>query len=237
MAVVGIAVGGFLIGSSLYVSAITMTYPTPTIPEISPQEPEEEPVQKLPVEREQPVEQEPLREIVPEVIGDHVAAEQLRSRVDDFYDAFGSKDINELLTFYSKSDVYAQWTGQSKVFNGIYPGWNNVRLLFASVLGTTLSIQPTIREYSASFIGDQATVTYRLNATGVGKMIGEFEFETDVITQWRYVDGQWLIEDDRWEFIFFKQENVSEGTVFPLHWKERGDFSVWDGRIAKLLAP
>ncbi len=48
--------------------------------------------------------------------------------------------------------------------------------------------------------------------------------------------SRWLITGETWEFVVFKTEVIAEGTVFPLHWQKRGDFSVWDDRMRQLFS-
>jgi len=246
LAVVGIAVGGFLIGISVFVSTAVST--APVIPDSEPpvvippviEPPEvEPPVAEPPDGVEPPVNGQPVVEDppLPPAQGDHPAAEALRLRVGDFHLALGEKDVQRMMEFYSSANPFAEWGGQSGVFAGTYPGFNNVRLLWASVIGNTETIESTFTDYSASFVGDTSTVSYELETVGRGKLVGDFSMVIDVVTVWDYVNGRWVITDDRWDFVIFEVEIVAQGTVFPLHWQKRGDFSVWDERIARLFSP
>ena len=244
LAVVGIAVGGFLIGLSVFVSTAVSTPPVISdseppivIPPVVEPPDVEPPVVEPPDGMEPPVNGQPVVEEPPLPLqGDHPAAEALRVRVADFHSAFGEKDVQRMMDFYS-SLPYAEWGGQSGVFAGTYPGFNNVRLLWASVIGNTETIDPTFTDYSASFVGDTATVSYKLATEGRGKLVGDFSMVIDVVTVWDYENGRWVIVDDRWDFVIFEVEIVAQGTVFPLHWQKRGDFSIWDERIARLFNP
>ena len=137
-------------------------------------------------------------------------------------------------------ETTAEWTGpQAGFYGGTYSGFLSLRILYASVLGNTESINITVSNYEATIEGDRATTTMRLINTGVGKTIGEFEMDVDVTMMWLFQEenAQWLITDETWVFEIFKVELVAEGTVFPLHWLKRGDFSIWDERTSKLIAP
>ena len=243
-AIVGIAVGGFLIGLSVFVSTTVST--APVIPSSEPpvvippaiEPPDVEPPVVEPPEVQPPINGQPVvDEPPPPVLGDHPAAEALVLRVEDFHLALGAKNVPRMMEFYSNANPYAEWSGQSGVFAGTYPGFNNVRLLWASVIGNTEEIEASFTEYSASFVGDTATVSYKLTTVGRGKLVGDFSMVIDVVSLWEYVNGRWVIIDDRWDFIIFEVEIVAQGTVFPLHWQKRGDFSIWDERIARLFNP
>ena len=83
-----------------------------------------------------------------------------------------------------------------------------------------------MQSYDVTFTGDQATVVHTLYNVGEGKLIGEFSMEVNAVSVWEFSDGQWLMIDDRWEFMSFETEVVAEGTVFPLQWYKLGDYSV-----------
>ena len=36
-----------------------------------------------------------------------------------------------------------------------------------------------------------------------------------VNTTWSFVDGNWIIEEDTWDFILWEAEIVAQGTVLP----------------------
>lgn len=169
---------------------------------------------------------------------DHPAAEALLVTVEDFYLVMAEKDPRRIMEFYSSADTHAEWVGQASVFGGVYDGFRNVRLLWASVMGSSETIdEASFTDYSASFVGDTATVSYTLTLVGRGKLVGDFNMGIDVVTVWEYGNGQWTIINDTWDFVIFEVEIVAQGTVFPLHWQKRGDFSVWDERIARLFSP
>ena len=168
--------------------------------------------------------------------GEHAAAEQLRQTMEDFHAAFSAKDVPGILSYFENSkETYVEWRGQAGVFAGQYNGYGNVRILLATVIGNTMDIEIAYSNYNVEFDGDVATATMQLTNTGHGKMIGAFEMEVNVVTIWNYADGEWKIVDDNWDFILFTTEHAAEGTVFPLHWKKIGDFSMWQNRATRIF--
>ncbi|MFB3043276.1 MAG: hypothetical protein ACE1ZC_03265, partial [Nitrososphaerales archaeon] len=91
--------------------------------------------------------------------------------------------------------------------------------------------------YEAQFSEEGAITTMHLLNLGQGKIIGEFEMQIDVSMDWIFDEegSRWLITGETWEFVVFKTEIIAEGTVFPLHWQKRGDFSIWDERMRQLF--
>ena len=219
----------FLIGIVGIVGIIT--YPTlPVFPEneivTEPVRVVEVAVPEEPREGEEPVQVE-IVEAEEVISGDHPEKELLRTTIEDFHAAFSSRDSRETLKYYSNDRAtYAEWTGQAGAFAGSYKGYNNIRILISTILGNTMSIELNIVSYDVTFNGDQATVVHTLYNVGEGKLIGEFSMEVNAVSVWEFSDGQWLMIDDRWEFMSFETEVVAEGTVFPLQWYKLGDYSV-----------
>ena len=224
----------FLIGIVGIVGIITY----PTLPVFPDNEIVTEPVRVVevaveaePREGEEPVQVE-IIEVEDVISGDHPQKELLRTTIDDFHAAFGSRDSRETLRYYSNDRAtYAEWTGQAGAFAGSYKGYNNIRILISTILGNTMSIELNIVSYDVTFTGDQATVVHSLYNEGEGKLIGEFSMEVNAVSVWEFSDGQWLMIDDRWDFLNFETEVVAEGTVFPLKWYKYGDFSVLDRSV------
>ena len=225
----------FLIGIVGIVGIITY----PTLPVFPDNEIVTEPVRVVevavpeePREGEEPVQVE-IVEAEEVISGDHPEKELLRTTIEDFHAAFGSRDSRETLKYYSNDrSTYAEWTGQAGAFAGSYKGYNNIRILISTILGNTMSIQLNIISYDVTFTGDQATVVHTLYNEGEGKLIGEFSMEVNAVSVWQFSDGQWLMIDDRWDFLNFETEVVAEGTVFPLKWYKYGDFSVLDRSVS-----
>ena len=224
----------FLIGIIGIVGIIT--YPTlPVFPDneivTEPVRVVEVAVQEEPREGEEPVQVE-IIEVEDVISGDHAEKELLRTTIEEFHAAFSSRDSRETLKYYSNDKAtYAEWTGQAGAFAGSYKGYNNIRILISTILGNTMSIELNIVSYDVTFAGDQATVVHSLYNHGEGKLIGEFSMEVNAISVWEFSDGQWLMIDDRWDFLNFETEVVAEGTVFPLKWYKYGDFSVLDRNV------
>ena len=224
----------FLIGIVGIVGIITY----PTLPVFPDNEIVTEPVRVVevvvveePREGEEPVQVE-IVEVEDVISGDHPQKELLRTTIEDFHAAFSSRDSRETLKYYSNDRAtYAEWTGQAGAFAGSYKGYNNIRILISTILGNTMSIELNIVSYDVTFTGDQATVVHSLYNQGEGKLIGEFSMEVNAVSVWEFSDGQWLMIDDRWDFLNFETEVVAEGTVFPLKWYKYGDFSVLDRSV------
>lgn len=177
-------------------------------------------------------------EVSPQIpAGEDPRADALRQAIVNHLDKLVARDVRGLMEIYIPDKAYAEWAKQAGVFAGRYDGTSNIRILWAQIVGNTESVSYKIDNYNAKIDGDRAEVTYKLFLNGTGKFIGEFEIDVDAIQKFVYVDGRWLMDNDVWVFQSFRTSVVADATVFPLHWRKRGDFSVWDDRIKELFPP
>lgn len=135
--------------------------------------------------------------------------ENLREQVMRFHSAIEDFDVEQVMTFYVNPSTRVDWTGQVGVLGGTYPGWSNVRLLWAALMGNLQDMQITLSHYQADIDGDEALVTYIIINTGRGTLIGDYRMVVSVTTTWSLVEGNWMIEEDLWNFILWEAEIVA----------------------------
>jgi hypothetical protein len=164
-------------------------------------------------------------------------AGSLRETAERHIRQFNSKDVDGMMANYIPENAYAEWGGvNAGTFAGKYDGTHNIRILWSSIISNTVNITERHESYDGRIVGDNAEVKYTVYFNGTGTQIGRFEIKTDVIQKYQYVNGRWLINNDLWIFRAFKTEQVVEGTVFPLHWRKAGDFSVWNDRAKEIFS-
>lgn len=160
----------------------------------------------------------------------------LKATVYNHFSKFEAKNVPSLMQDYTRDGTYAEWSGQaSGAFGGKYSGYNNLRILFASVIGNTDNIKFEIKSYDAALSEDKAIIRLTLYGEGHGKLIGDFTMDVEATMRYVYQDDKWLIQADRWNFKVFKTEMLAQATVFPIHWRKVGDFNVLDDRIKSLF--
>ncbi|MCS4538658.1 MAG: hypothetical protein HYY67_07370 [Thaumarchaeota archaeon] len=163
-------------------------------------------------------------------------ADALKQAIITHLDKLAARDARGLMDVYIPDRAYAEWANQAGVFAGKYDGTGNIRILWAQIIGNSITIGYRIDNYDAKITGDRAEVRYKLYLNGTGKEIGDFQMEVDAIQKFIYADGKWLMDYDYWNFRVFKTSIVADGTVFPLHWRKLGDYSVWNDRIKDLFS-
>jgi len=160
----------------------------------------------------------------------------LKQAIITHLDKLAARDARGLMDIYVPDKAYAEWANQAGVFAGKYDGTGNIRILWAQIIGNSITVGYKIDNYDAKITGDRAEVRYKLYLNGTGKQIGDFQMEVDAIQKLVYTDGKWLMDYDYWNFRVFRTSIVADGTVFPLNWRKLGDFSVWNDRIKDLFS-
>ena len=163
-------------------------------------------------------------------------ADALRKAIITHLDKLAARDARGLMDIYVPDKAYAEWANQAGTFAGKYDGTGNIRILWAQIIGNSITIGYKLDNYDAKITGDRAEVRYKLYLNGTGKLIGDFQMDVDAIQRFAYADGKWLMDYDFWNFRSFKTSIVADGTVFPLNWRKVGDFSVWNDRIKDLFS-
>jgi len=136
-------------------------------------------------------------------------SQNLREQIMRFHSAIEDFDVDQVMTFYVNPGTRVDWKGQAGVLEGTYPEWSNVRLLWGALMGNLQDIQITMSHYQAAIVGDEALVTYIIINTGRGTLIGDYRMVVSVNTTWIFVDGDWIIEEDSWDFILWEAEIVA----------------------------
>ncbi len=187
-----------------------------------------EPTKETPKEEQKEIVNEPPKELPKE--SPDPRAGDLRKAVEQHFAKFEAKDVIGLLQDYVQQGASGEWSGQAGAFKGTFSGYGSIRIHYAAVMGNTEDMKIHIEDYKANILNDGATVTMTVNGEGHGKLIGNFNMTVAVAQKWVYQDGRWLLQEDRWDFKVLKTELVAEGTVFPIHWRKLGDFSIWNDR-------
>lgn len=156
-------------------------------------------------------------------------ADALKKAVERHLAKFQERDVAGFMQDYTQG-ASGEWSGQAGAFRGTFSGYGSVRIHYAAVAGNTEDIEFQIENYNADISNNEAMVTMIVNGEGHGKFIGNFNMTASIVQGWVYQDGKWLLQEDRWDFKVLKTELVAEGTVFPIHWRKLGDFSLWNDR-------
>jgi hypothetical protein len=111
------------------------------------------------------------------------------------------RNVEGAVTFYTPGSVVV-WSGSTGGLVGKYQGPSNVRLIYATSIGKTTSVN--------------ATFVIRLLANST--VMGNMNATVDVSEEWNWGGGGWQISRENWSYKYFYASNLQPGgeaTTFP----------------------
>jgi hypothetical protein len=146
----------------------------------------------------------------------------IMNAVDAWVQDFNARNVEALSNFYG-SDATVAWSGAGVWFDtasgvaaggsslaGRYDGAPNVKILYASSIGKTSTLNASISNYDESAINaDNVNVTMTINLNGSSLYVGTIKAVVLASQEWQYGGGQWQIVRENWNYQTF-------GVEFPV---------------------
>jgi hypothetical protein len=132
---------------------------------------------------------------------------------------FDARDVTGLSNFYA-NDALMDWTSSPDVLpnalDGVYSGIANIRILYGSEIGKTTALIANLSNYRETDINqDNANVSLTLTMNGSSSVFGALAIMANVNQEWNYVNGQWQIAKENWNFVAFYEQFPVAATTFP----------------------
>ncbi len=132
-----------------------------------------------------------------------------------------SRDIPTVLTDYQQTAVVV-WEGNAQGLQGTYNGVGNVKLLYATALGTASTIKFNSTTYKALVnSSSEETIIADIKFFGNSQVLGAFNGTLSAKVVYDYVGTAWQIKQETWNFHTFYAANAGEATTFP-QWQKVG---------------
>ena len=146
-------------------------------------------------------------------------ASNLSATVAQWVSDFDARDVTGLANFYA-DDALVVWPSSPEVLpnvlDGVYSGIDNIRILYGSEIGKTTALIANLSDYKDTDINqDNANVSLTLTMKGNSTVVGGLAMTADVSQEWNYVNGQWRIAKENWNFVAFYEEFPVSATTFP----------------------
>lgn len=143
----------------------------------------------------------------------------LSSAVSGWVADFNTRNVAGLANFYT-NDALVDWASSPGVvasgLNGVYSGIGNVRILYGSSIGKTMWLTANLSNYKETSINqDNANVSLTLTMNGNSSVVGLLSISVDASQQWNYVNGQWQIARENWNYVTFSEQRPLSSTTFP----------------------
>jgi len=143
----------------------------------------------------------------------------LRDAVNQFIQDFNGRNVDGMVAFYTPSATLV-WSGNVGGLAGMYSPVGNIRLIYATTVGKSQTLDANVSNYAEKTISPTIT-----NATFVIKMLenstaaGIVHATIDVTQEWSWGSAGWQISKENWSYTLFDSSYIDAGkpvaTTFP----------------------
>jgi hypothetical protein len=143
----------------------------------------------------------------------------LTSTVSQLIQDLNARNVEGLIAFYSP-DAVDIWSGSTGGLSGMYTGTTNIKLIYATTVGKSSSLDANISDYSqgvSSPTQENASFVIKLLANSTAA--GIVHATIDVSEQWDWAGSGWQITKENWAYTLYDSSLIDAGipsaTTFP----------------------
>jgi hypothetical protein len=143
----------------------------------------------------------------------------LNNTVNQLIQDLNTRNVDGMVALYSPNAV-SVWSGHTGGLSGLYTGTDSIRLIYATTVGKSHSLDANISNYAEKTLSPIET-----NATFVIKLIsnstvaGIVTATIDASQQWNWGGAGWQISKENWAYTRYDSTLVDAGlgsaTTFP----------------------
>jgi len=143
----------------------------------------------------------------------------LNQTVNQFVQDFTSRNVDGLVSYYAQTSTLV-WSGNVGGLAGMYSPVGNIRLIYATTVGKSITLTANVTNYAEKVISPTVT-----NATFVITMLdnsteaGIVHATIDVQQEWVWGSSGWQITKENWAYTKFDSSFIDEhqpvATTFP----------------------
>lgn len=139
--------------------------------------------------------------------------------VDQFVQDLNARNVDGLLSLYSPESVLV-WSGNVGGLAGMYTGDQNIRLIYATTVGKSVSLDANLSNYQQNVISPTiVNATYQIKLLANSTAAGIVHATIDVTEEWTGVTGAWQISKENWAYTQYDSSYIDAGipsaTTFP----------------------
>ena len=143
----------------------------------------------------------------------------LNSTVSQLIQDLNTRNVEGLIAFYSP-DAVDIWSGSTGGLSGMYTGTTNIKLIYATTVGKSSSLDANISDYTqgvSSPTQENASFVIKLIANSTAA--GIVHAIIDVSEQWAWAGSGWQITKENWAYTLYDSSLIDAGipsaTTFP----------------------
>jgi hypothetical protein len=141
------------------------------------------------------------------------------SSVNQLIQDLNKRNVDGVVTFYSANAVDV-WSGYVGGLQGRYTGPENIRLLYATTIGKSTTVNANVSKYADHTLSPtMANTTFVITMLANSTVAGIVNATIDVSQGWNWGDGGWQISEENWAYAYYDSSYLDAGrnssTTFP----------------------
>jgi hypothetical protein len=143
----------------------------------------------------------------------------VKDEVDQFIQDFTGRNVDGLVSFYAQSSTLV-WSGNVGGLAGMYSPVGNIRLIYATTVGKSITLEANVSNYAEKAISPTVTnATFQITMLENSTEAGIVHATIDVTQEWVWGSSGWQITKENWAYTLFDSSYIDEGlpaaTTFP----------------------
>jgi hypothetical protein len=139
--------------------------------------------------------------------------------VNELIQDINARNVDGLVTLYSANAVDT-WTGSTGGLVGKYTPVENIRLLYATTVGKSTTMDANFSDYSEDTLSPTiANATFVMGMLANSTVAGIVTAKIDVSEQWNWGSAGWQITKENWAYTYYDSSFIDAGipssTTFP----------------------
>jgi len=145
---------------------------------------------------------------------------QVQTEVDQMLADLNARDVDALTTFYGPTSV-VHWSGNTGGLSGLYTGAESIRLIYATSVGKTTTMDANLSDYSQKvFSPTHLNATFVIHMLANSSEVGTLTAVINASQEWNWGGSGWQISRENWAYTYFDGslidlEHGGPSTTFP----------------------
>jgi hypothetical protein len=143
----------------------------------------------------------------------------IKDEVNQFVSDFTGRNVDGLVSFYAQSSTLV-WSGDVGGLAGLYSPIGNIRLIYATTVGKSITLDANVSNYAEKVISPTITnTTFMITMIENSTEAGIVHARINVTQEWVWGSSGWQITKENWAYAQFDSSYIDKGlpaaTTFP----------------------
>ncbi len=143
----------------------------------------------------------------------------LRSAVNELFQDINARNVDGMVSLYSQNAVEV-WSGNTGGLVGKYTPVGNIRLLYATTVGKSSTMDANISNYAQDALSaTDVNATFMVRMLANSTVAGIVNATIEVSQNWNWGSAGWQINKENWAYTYYDSSYIDAGipssTTFP----------------------